>query len=521
MSFGFGVSDFVAVGTLAWKVYKNVYKAAKDTPESFQKVHLDVLSLHAVLKEAGETIFKSPIMLVTKYEKMGIQGKWTWERFRWGSVDIQDLRSRITSSVIMLNAFMSTSQAITQQKLEKYLLEVQLRKREGSIVSVQTVGSLSGEDRAAWRAIRKDLESFGITAEAYDTNQEFIRGWLTRALDKGALDKQALPNDEQKETVEHELSLALTHPPFAPGSGGTCDADPKCVVSSNADSSGLDIPKANVRDRTSGITITNRPVSGVQALIAIVSLPKTRLLRLAQSPVQNYELSRLLERPATRRLIDSGTIDRAFLGACRWGHWTAVSRLLEQGASVNGTTVKSQTRVYAKRRAVSLIIGEGASGLMLAAIRGKRDIVRILLHWGAEVIPKWSFAVAGDDLDIVRMILDAGADINQSIDGRTALHEASNLRMFQELLEKGADIKQANGTPSWPISKRLWGAVHVFIEKGANVTRVMDLQNIDGHRTALEVARALKPWTADVDAVVDYLMKHGARNDSHSQRSLH
>lgn len=129
MSFGIGVGDFIAVGTLAWKVYKNVYKAAKDAPESFQKVHHDVLSLHAVLKEAGEIIFDSPMSsqtqqrlrtiadgctsvlddlqcLVNRYEEMGTPGKLTWKRFRWGSEDIVEYRLRITSSVTMLNAFM-------------------------------------------------------------------------------------------------------------------------------------------------------------------------------------------------------------------------------------------------------------------------------------------------------------------------------------------------------------------------------------------------------------------------------
>ncbi|KAI4094198.1 MAG: hypothetical protein LQ339_007541 [Xanthoria mediterranea] len=103
MSFGFAVGDFIAGGTLAWKVYKDVYKAAKDAPESFQKVHHDVLSLHAVLKEAGEVVFDPPLStqrqqnlqtiaegctsvlddlqaLVIKYEDMGTQGKLTWKR---------------------------------------------------------------------------------------------------------------------------------------------------------------------------------------------------------------------------------------------------------------------------------------------------------------------------------------------------------------------------------------------------------------------------------------------------------
>ena len=54
---GVGVGDFVAVGTLAW----NVYKAAKGAPEAFNQIHDDMLSLHVVLKEAEETVGKSPL----------------------------------------------------------------------------------------------------------------------------------------------------------------------------------------------------------------------------------------------------------------------------------------------------------------------------------------------------------------------------------------------------------------------------------------------------------------------------
>ncbi len=56
MSFGYSVGDCIVVGTLAWKVYK----ATKGAPDAFQKIHVEVLSLHAVLKEAEETVCKSP-----------------------------------------------------------------------------------------------------------------------------------------------------------------------------------------------------------------------------------------------------------------------------------------------------------------------------------------------------------------------------------------------------------------------------------------------------------------------------
>lgn len=92
--YGFGVGDFIAVGTLAWQVFK----ATKSAPDSFQRIYIEVLSLRAVLKEAEEFMFKSLLQpqwqkrleaiangcasvltdlqkLVTKYEGLETQSK--------------------------------------------------------------------------------------------------------------------------------------------------------------------------------------------------------------------------------------------------------------------------------------------------------------------------------------------------------------------------------------------------------------------------------------------------------------
>ena len=122
--YGFGVGDFITLGTLAWKVYKS----AKSAPESFQKIHIEVLSLKAVLDEAQETIFKRPLEpkreerlqiivkgchstltdldeLISKYESLGTQTKRTWDRMRWCKEGILELRARLGNHVTMLTAF--------------------------------------------------------------------------------------------------------------------------------------------------------------------------------------------------------------------------------------------------------------------------------------------------------------------------------------------------------------------------------------------------------------------------------
>ena len=125
MSFGYSVGDFLAVGQLAWKVYKS----CRDAPESFNNISLEVLSLHALLKEVEETLSSCPLTqskqaslatitagcqnvlldlqaLVLKYESLGTQSKRTWDRVRWGSKDIAELRARLTSNTMLLTAFL-------------------------------------------------------------------------------------------------------------------------------------------------------------------------------------------------------------------------------------------------------------------------------------------------------------------------------------------------------------------------------------------------------------------------------
>jgi hypothetical protein len=103
MSFGYSVGDFVAVGQLAW----TVYKSCKEAPESFANISVEVLSLHVVLKEVEELLSDQNLpalkldgltiitngyqdvlrdleALTKKYESLGSKSKRTWDRVRWG-----------------------------------------------------------------------------------------------------------------------------------------------------------------------------------------------------------------------------------------------------------------------------------------------------------------------------------------------------------------------------------------------------------------------------------------------------
>ncbi|MCJ1288205.1 hypothetical protein MMC26_007560 [Xylographa opegraphella] len=210
MSFGFGVGDFVQLGQLAW----TVYKACKEAPESFGNISQEVLSLHAVLREFDESFTGHELTpsreaglkcivngchkvltdletLVNKYESLGTQSKRTWDRMGWGFQDVTELRTRLTSNTVLLTAFMSTTQITVEKRLNKLLKEFKEGKHDGSVVTNQTVESLTADEKQTWRLIRKELEGIGITIAAFYANKAFILQWFQAAMQAGAFDEQS------------------------------------------------------------------------------------------------------------------------------------------------------------------------------------------------------------------------------------------------------------------------------------------------------------------------------------------
>ena len=125
MSFGYGASDVLAVGKLAYVVFKS----CKDAPGSFRNVSAEVASMHTVLKEVEESVAAQSLSperqarlkpsidcckdvleelqkLIDKYQSLGTQSKRTWDRMGFGLKDIESIRLRLLSSVVLLNTFL-------------------------------------------------------------------------------------------------------------------------------------------------------------------------------------------------------------------------------------------------------------------------------------------------------------------------------------------------------------------------------------------------------------------------------
>ena len=158
------------------------------------------------VKEGCEKVLIDLQNLVEKYESLGTQSKRTWDRMRWCNEDVAEIRARLTSNISLLTAFIGISQISVETKLDKFIEEFRQGRKETSIVSLQTVDSLSADDRVIWRTIRKELEEIGISVAAFDANRNFIFDWFVRAVEAGAFEEQNAhsTDDERQHGDEQE-----------------------------------------------------------------------------------------------------------------------------------------------------------------------------------------------------------------------------------------------------------------------------------------------------------------------------
>lgn len=127
MSFGFSVGDFLAVLTLASKIRKDF----KGAPSQFKSISDDIRSLSIVIQDAHVNIDQmsdhqtanfAQILTTCKdllKEVETMMDKWSviskpqqgkavqrlWKRLKWEPQEIMELRARITSNVVLLNAY--------------------------------------------------------------------------------------------------------------------------------------------------------------------------------------------------------------------------------------------------------------------------------------------------------------------------------------------------------------------------------------------------------------------------------
>ena len=224
-------------------------------------------------------------------------------------------------------------------------------------------------------------------------------------------------------------------------------------------------------------------------------------------------LQRLLEAGADPNTSMPGG-ETVLMTAARGGHLDAVRRLLARGADPNA---REELR--------------GQTALMWAAARNNAPVVHLLAEVGADIHARTDnpspvrgrtfasapptgftpllFAVRGGHLDAARVLLDAGANVNDAVsDGQSALVIAAanaNWEMAAYLLDRGAD---PNHTAAG------WNALHQTVRtRRMNVGFGTPGPFAAGTLDSIDLVRKLLAHGVDVNArMTRNGMRDGQRN---------
>jgi ankyrin repeat protein len=226
------------------------------------------------------------------------------------------------------------------------------------------------------------------------------------------------------------------------------------------------------------LACVNRSPAVVSRLLAAGANPNAALL---SGETVLMTCSRAGEAAAVRALLDKGALvnaresahnQTALMWAAAQSHSGVVGALLERGADVRARsreytqTVTSEVTQRAGREELNYTVPRGGStALLFAARSGDTDTARLLLAAGADVndrLPDGASALVvaahSGQGAFAKMLLDKGADANAAGAGYTALHAAvlrGDLDLVKALLAHGANPNAplAKGTPSRYYSK--------------------------------------------------------------------
>lgn len=106
-----------------------------------------------------------------------------------------------------------------ERKLDKLVAEIRAGKRQGSVISTQSLESLSTDEKSLWRELRHEMEDVGISTAVIMDRKEFIIEWFKTAIAQGGLDEIGdLSDDENLELDKPSSSIGASNNIQSPGS---------------------------------------------------------------------------------------------------------------------------------------------------------------------------------------------------------------------------------------------------------------------------------------------------------------
>lgn len=137
--------------------------------------------------------------LVTRYKSLGTNQKRTWDRIKFGTEGIHDIREKLTFHTSAIQLFLNTlgtgSLGRIEKKLEMIIGKIRSGRREPSILT--TSGDDDGEAEVQWDVLKSELVEDGFTKQDIESHKHWIKAHLQQLIDDGEL-QERVPATEQQ-----------------------------------------------------------------------------------------------------------------------------------------------------------------------------------------------------------------------------------------------------------------------------------------------------------------------------------
>ncbi|MCJ1310973.1 hypothetical protein MMC25_004642 [Agyrium rufum] len=169
---------------------ENVLRAASLLPHTVQGFKATTARCKSVLEELQG--------LINKYGNGKLR---TYQKFKWQLEDIKGLQSKLKAGLNGLDTFNSAvalslsfnlnfEQQRIVKKLNKVQFDVQVGRREGSVVSRANADAVLRGDEDLLSGVLEDLRNEGIPQAAIGENKPFITRWVAKGAKAGEWEEQ-------------------------------------------------------------------------------------------------------------------------------------------------------------------------------------------------------------------------------------------------------------------------------------------------------------------------------------------
>ncbi|KAF3391773.1 hypothetical protein F1880_007807, partial [Penicillium rolfsii] len=123
-------------------------------------------------------VLQDLVRLKEQFNNIDTQRQVTRERMGWGVDELAEIRGKLSLHIQVLNFLITrtlrSSHEHVQRMLEIFIGEVRGGKRKIAAISCVSAGSLTVDEKEAWRMVRKELQSIGITRYLFTQHRQLI-----------------------------------------------------------------------------------------------------------------------------------------------------------------------------------------------------------------------------------------------------------------------------------------------------------------------------------------------------------